>query len=88
MKIDINNLKANFGSSRFIAVLVPDTFCRKIILISTVINHNQGYKGEKGETAISQQDALNSLHIDLNKAVWKVLKKHKSIKDALDFHNK
>lgn len=70
-KININHLKD--GSTRFITMLTPDTFLRKIIVISTLTTQDG-----TGQTAITQTDVLN--------CKWKILKEHKTIEEAINYH--
>ena len=84
MEINKKNIKEEFSGIRLIAVLTPDTYLRKLIVVSTIMNNTFN----SGETAISQVDSLNSLTIDFKKVDgWKVLKKHKSLSEAIDYHN-
>lgn len=80
------NLKVSkdFSSVRLIATLTPDTFLRKMIVISTLFDRNRNI----GQTAIKQVEELNSLHIDYNSEPWVVLKKHTDFDKAVQFHNK
>jgi hypothetical protein len=83
--INAKNIKENWGSVRLTAFLTPDTFTRKIIVIDTTIHGRTG----KGETAIKQGTGLNYFDLDLlTKGIWKVLKHHKTMKEAIDFHIK
>jgi hypothetical protein len=86
-KINIKHLRAEFGSTRFITVLTPNTFLRKIIIISTVLDLTEKDGKNLGETAIAQAHALNSLAIDFDEVEFIPLQKHKSVKEALQFHS-
>lgn len=83
-KYNIKKLKSEFGSTRLVTILVPDTFLRKVLVISTQI----AFKSNKGDTGIGQIRTLNSLSVDLNTINFKVIKKHTSIKEAINFHIK
>ncbi len=71
-----------FSSARLITVLTPDTFLRRMIVVSTLMASEKG----EGETAIAYAKALNSTCIDFNTLEYKVLKKHKSVADAQKYH--
>lgn len=70
-----------FSSARLITVLTPDTFLRRMIVVSTLMS-NKG----KGETAIAYARALNSLSIDINNLEFKPLKKHESVIEGQKYH--
>ena len=80
--MNIKHLKDNFGSFRIITTLVPDTFLRKIIVISTLGRTEDG----KSQTAISQTRSLNAGTVDYSKLEWKILKEHKTITEAIAYH--
>jgi len=82
--IKIKHLKENFGSIRLIATLTPNTFSRKMIVISTLSSIIDG----TGETAISHVNSLNNMTIDYKNLAWKIMKTHNSVKEAIDFHIK
>ena len=73
-----------WGSRRRVDFLTPDTFTRKIIVVSTTMNNNGG------ETAIMQMYALNYFEFDYKLLSsgknWKILKRHKNAKNAIVFH--
>lgn len=69
-----------WGSCRFITTLTPDTFLRKIIVVSTTIN------SDGGETAIGQQSTINHFYVDWLGISWTIVKKHKSPISAAKFH--
>jgi hypothetical protein len=74
-------LENEFSSMRIINTLTPDTFMRKIIVISTMFRSKEGR-----ETAIKQEEALNHTTIDLNSGEWKILKTHTNLQEAIKFH--
>ena len=80
-RINVKHLIDNFGSMRRIDVLTPGTFLRKMIIVSTLMNK------EKGQTAIKQVGSLNSCSIKDFNTGFEVIKEHKTIKEALLFHN-
>lgn len=77
-----NKISKEFGSCRFITCLTPNSFLKKIIVISTTFNFGDA----EGETAISNINSLNYMEIDFNKLKWEPLKRHSNFKDALTFH--
>lgn len=82
--MDCKHVKDNFGSIRRITILTPDTFTRNLLIVSTVFSN----KANAGETKTKQEAALNSFAIkDLNYGDWKAVKKHRSLKKALEFHD-
>ena len=80
--LNTQQIKDNFGSIRLITALTPDTFTRKIIIISTTFS----IANNRGETAIKQENALNYFHVNYNEGKWDVLKKHRSLKKAIEYH--
>lgn len=85
--INITHLRNEFSAIRLITTLVPGTFLRKIIVISTVVDLTTSDGKNLGETAMSQVKALNSLSIDFDELEFKPLQKHNSVKEAIAFHN-
>lgn len=84
MGLNKEKIQRDFGSIRRITLLTPNTFLRKIIVVSTVVD----IIDNEGETAIKQVEALNNLSIgDLNTG-FETVKKHKSLEEALEFHDK
>jgi hypothetical protein len=78
-------IEKEFSSIRFITALTPDTFTRKIIIISTVFRSSD----KTGETAMRQESGLNYFDINYNKGSdWVKMKKHHSLKEAREFHDK
>ena len=77
------NYLDEFGSVRFITALTPDTYTRKIIIISTTWNTS----GNTGQTATKQEEGLNYFDIDYNIGRWEILKKHTNFDEAMKFHN-
>ena len=74
-----------WGSRRRIDFLTPNTFTKKIILVSTVIAENGG------QTATTDVEAINYLNITKEISGgkhWKVIKKHKTFIEAMKFHEK
>jgi hypothetical protein len=71
----------DFSSVRFITTLTPDTFLRKMIIISTLFSKAQN----EGETAIKQEGALNSCNCDYNTG-FKKIKTHTDLNEAINFH--
>lgn len=80
--IDTENISKEFGSCRFITVLTPNTFMKKMIMISTVFSVIE----KSGETAIKQVEALSGIHIDDYNTGFTTLKKHTTLEDAMKFH--
>lgn len=78
------SIRPNGGSVRRITFLTPGTFLKPIQVISTTINESGG------QTATTAIDALNYFHATekLREADWTVVKKHKTEKAALAFHEK
>ena len=84
MEVVINEkkLKNEWGSFRLINTLTPNTFTKKIIILSTMFQCETGL----AETAVSQQRSLNHKTIEYSLLEWKTLKKHQTIEDAIKFH--
>ena len=85
--MNITHLRKEFSSIRLITALTPNTFLRKIIVISTVICLTEKDGNNLGETAVAQTHAINSLEIDFNKLDLKPVKTHNSVNEALQFHS-
>ena len=80
--IKINHLRRQFSSIRLLAILSPNSYLRKMIIVSTLINTDK----RVGQTAIKQVDAFNNLHIKDFNYGFKIIKQHTSIKDAINYH--
>lgn len=72
-----------WGSRRRIDILAPDTFYRKLILISTTCNHNGGQTARADVEALNYFCASEYLGVGTH---WRVLKAHKTFKEAIKFH--
>ncbi len=84
--IESRHINKEFGSVRFVAFLTPDTFTRKIKVVSTTWR-TPDYMGKgSGQTAIAQADTFNYFCIDITKLDYEVVKTHRSLKGALDYH--
>lgn len=75
-----------FTGVRWITVLTPGTFTRKMIVVSTVMGEDGD--GKHGETSIASVGALNSFSIDFDKVKWKKIKAHDNLEKAKKFHDK
>jgi len=64
-------------------VLTPDTFLRKMIVVSTVFNNNNN----TGQTAIAQVYGLNSFDIDFRQLNYKIIKEHTNFDKSQEYHN-
>lgn len=74
-----------FSSIRNITILTPDSYTKKMIVVSTTFN-NQG----KGETGVLQFAGLNYFDFDegrTQKIPYKTVKHHTSYEEAMNFHN-
>lgn len=72
-----------WGSRRRIDFLTPDTFTRKIIVVSTTMNK------DGTETARIDISALNYFHAVEKletSGEWKVLNRSKTVKEGMKFH--
>lgn len=72
-----------FSSVRTVTILTPDTFTRKMIIVSTTFR----FSDNVGQTAIKQQAGLNYFHVDIGKGDWHVLKEHIDYEQAMRYHN-
>ena len=78
------NPKEEWGSMRQITILTPDTFTRKMIIVSTT----WAFTSESGQTAVAQVNGLNYFDIDISKITkWNIIKKHGTFQDSQKFHN-
>ncbi|KKL45344.1 hypothetical protein LCGC14_2356620 [marine sediment metagenome] len=76
------NILKEWGSRRRIDFLTPDTFSKKIIVVSTTTNAGEG------ETAVTHIESLNYFTAKLpgSGSAWKKIQMHNSAKDAFKFH--
>lgn len=82
MALNIKKIKDNFGSYRRIDVFTPDTFTRKMVVVSTVFS----IVAKAGETAIAQTEALNYNCIKFGELEYESIKKHKTLLESIKFH--
>ncbi len=75
-----------FTGVRWITVLTPGTFTRKMIVVSTVMGEDE--TGKHGETSIGNVGALNSFSIDFDKVKWTKIQAHDNLEKAKKFHDK
>ncbi len=76
------NILKEWGSRRRVDFLTPDTFSKKIIIVSTTMN------AAESETAIVHVGAMNYFTVKLPEPgyPWKKIQTHNSAKAALKFH--
>jgi hypothetical protein len=82
----MNSLEDEFLSIRFMTVLTPDSFLRKIIVISTVYSTNS----KDGETSMAQVEALNTHNIDYKNLDWKKICGHekRTLDEVKNIHDR
>lgn len=71
-----------FTGFRRMTVLTPDSYMKKMIVVSTAWSFSE----KEGQTAIAQASALNSFDIDFKTLRWEKLQKHTDFEDAIKFH--
>lgn len=72
--MEINpELSKEFSSVRFVTILTPGSFCRDMIVISTLYNSEK----RGGETAEAKSNGLNSLSIDFGILSYKPIVEYK-----------
>ena len=74
-----------FSSIRNITILTPNSYMKKMIVVSTTFNHEG-----KGETGVLQFAGLNYFDFDQGhsqKIPFKTVKHHTNFEEAMKFHD-